>query len=91
MDEKIVEVVARAMFDADRGGALMFDIARAALEAHTAALAEAGFEIGQGWQQIETAPKDGKQIILWVCTRGSMRRGWSEICWWGKHADWGET
>lgn len=105
MDEKIVEAVARAIwrereigfpprvrrpepdqFDKESGAwdACMRE-ARAAVDAHTAALAEAV------WLPIETAPKDGKQIILWVCTRGSIRRGWPEICWWGRHADWGET
>lgn len=42
------------------------------------------------WQPIETAPKD-KRIILWVCTRGSLRRGHPEICWWGEHPDFGAS
>lgn len=43
----------------------------------------------QGWQPIETAPKDGTRVLIWVCTRGSIRRGHAEICVWGKHNDWG--
>lgn len=29
--------------------------------------------------------KDGRKVLLWVCTRGSIRRGWPELCWWGDH------
>lgn len=80
MDEKIVDAVEEAVFQAytPPGSDLaplvnqpsgfheyIGRIARAAIEAHTAALAEAGMVIEQGWRPIETAPQDATVVDLW--------------------------
>ena len=43
------------------------------------------------WQPIDSAPKDGRRVLLWVCPRQSVRHGFAEVCWRGLHPDWGET
>lgn len=37
---------------------------------------------GQGWQDMASAKKDGTPILLWVCSRNSIRRGRPIIGWW---------
>ncbi len=39
-----------------------------------AALRTAGLVIEQGWQPIETAPRDGREVLLWV--HGIYVIGW---------------
>lgn len=38
------------------------------------------------WQPIETAPKDGTEVLIWVELHGFMRRAVSHYA--GQYADW---
>ena len=54
------------------------------IDAILSALAAAGYEVTQGWQPIETAPKDGTRIL--VSSRGvSYIAQWREDCQHGGH------
>lgn len=57
--------------------------AQAAIEAYRAAMREAG----EGWQPIETAPRDGAPVLLWLpdADRGQPSvecAQWWGDCWW---------
>lgn len=81
MDEKIVETVESALRGFEAAWLLETGVmnasgknyetakARAAIEAHTAALAAAGFCIQKGWSPITDAQKDGTEYLI----------GWFEL------------
>ncbi len=43
------------------------------------------------WRPVTDEAKNGDRVLLWVCSRGSIRRGIAQIGWWGVHIDFGPT
>lgn len=44
-----------------------------------------------GWRPVTDEAKTGERVLLWVCSRGSIRRGLAQIGWWGHHREFGQT
>jgi hypothetical protein len=81
---RALEAAARAMIEATSGPFEMLDEtgkeaarfeARAAIRAYLA-------EAGDGWRDIETAPKDGTRVLLY--SGGAFTARWSEECQFGQ-------
>ena len=82
MNDKAIAAAVEAWF-ADptmRKSDLMQDRMRAAIAAYQA-------EVGEGWQPIESAPKDGTSILIfcgfsivgsWVTDGARVKNGWSD-------------
>lgn len=101
--EEVVTRVERAIRKAsgtNTGGAtnkVQF-IARAVIQAHTAALREAG--LLREWLPIESAPKDGTSVLLWLDSycevahwhtanaSGGGISGWAPHAYWRRPTHW---
>ena len=69
------------ILESEREGATPFSMTQAVLSA----LNEAGCVVEQGWQPIETAPKDGTRILLFVPPYGASTGHYSPA-----RSNWGE-
>jgi hypothetical protein len=81
---ELIEAVARAIRDRDawrtwKGEQAHRESAQAALTAIT----DAGYRIVPGWQPIETAPKDGTLVLLYLPDGLMACRRWQDNHWRG--------
>lgn len=54
---------------------------RGVLQSYASLLSELAAAVPE-WRPISEAPKDGERVLLWVCSRGSVRRGLPMIGYW---------